>query len=48
MGQQVVFNYPMVSLKVPTRLMIPYIYLMGHHGLSFVSKNGRKQLKTGF
>jgi hypothetical protein len=31
-GQQVVFNYPMVSPKVPTTLMTLYSYPMGHHG----------------
>ena len=48
MGQQVAFNYPMLSLKMPTTLMTPDIYLMGHHGNSFVIKNGQKWLKTSF
>jgi hypothetical protein len=48
MGQQVVFNYPMVSPKVPITLTTPYNYPMGHHSQSFVSKNGQKWLKTGF
>jgi hypothetical protein len=43
MGQQVVFNYPMVSPKVSTTLMTLYSYPMGHHSHSFVSRNGRKQ-----
>jgi hypothetical protein len=47
MGQQVVFNYPMVSPKVPTTLMTLCSYPMGHHSHSFVSINGRKRLKTG-
>ena len=48
MGQQVVFNYPMVSPKVPTTLMTLYSYPMAHHSHSFVSRNGPKRLKTGF
>jgi hypothetical protein len=48
MGQEVVYNYPMLSPKVPTSLMTPRSYPMGHYNHSFVSKNGRKQLKTGF
>ena len=47
-GQQVVFNYPMVSPRVPTTLMTLYSYPMGHHIHSFVNQNGQKQLKTGF
>jgi hypothetical protein len=47
MGQQVVFNYPMVSPKVSTTLMTLYSYPMGHHSHSFVSRNDRKRLKTG-
>jgi hypothetical protein len=39
-GQRVVFNYPMVSPKVPTTLMTPHSYLMGHDRHSFVSQNG--------
>jgi hypothetical protein len=46
-GQRVVFNYPMVSLKVPTTLITPYSYHMGHHSHSFVSQNSPKRLKTG-
>jgi hypothetical protein len=46
-GQQVVFNYPMVSPKMPTTLMTLYSYPMGHHSHSFVSRNRRKWLKTG-
>jgi hypothetical protein len=48
MGQQVVFNYPMLSPKVPPTLVIPNSYSTGHHSHSFVSKHGRKRLKTGF
>jgi hypothetical protein len=48
MGQQVVFNYSMVSPKVPTALVTPNSYPMGHHIHSFVSKNGWKWLKIGF
>ena len=48
MGQQRVFNYHMVSPKVSTTLVTPYSYPMSHHNHSFVSKNGRKWLKTGF
>jgi hypothetical protein len=48
MGQQVVFNYPTVSPKVPTTLRTPYSYPIGHHCHSFVRKNGRKRLKTVF
>ena len=47
MGQQRVFNYPMVSLKVSTTLLAPYSYPMGHHSHPFVTKNGWKWLKTG-
>jgi hypothetical protein len=43
-----VFDYPMVSPKVPTALTTPYSYPMGHHSHSFVSQNGPKRLKTGF
>jgi hypothetical protein len=39
MGQQVVFNCPMVLPKVPTTLLTPNSFPMGHHGHSFVSKN---------
>jgi hypothetical protein len=48
MGQQVVFNYPMLSPKVPTSLITRSSYPMGHHNHSYVSKIGQKQLKTGF
>jgi hypothetical protein len=48
MGQQGVFNYPIVLPKMPTTLVTPYSYPIGHHSHSFVSKNGQKQLKTGF
>jgi hypothetical protein len=41
-GKQVVFNYPMLSLKVPTTLLTPYNRPMGHHSHSFVSKYGWK------
>jgi hypothetical protein len=44
MDQQGLFNYPMVTPKVPTTLMTPYSYPMGHHSHLFVSKNGRKRL----
>ena len=47
MGQQVVFNYPMVLPSVPTTLMTQCKYPMGHHSHSFVAQNGRKWLKTG-
>ena len=48
MGQQVVFNDPMVLPEVSATLITPYSCPMDHHGHSFVSKNGRKRLKTGF
>ena len=48
MGQQIVFNCPMVLPKVPSTLTTPYSYHMGHHSHWFVSKNGQKRLKTGF
>jgi hypothetical protein len=48
MGQQVVFNYPLVSRKVPTTLVTPYSYPMGHPSYSFVSKNGQKSLKQAY
>jgi hypothetical protein len=48
MGQQVVFNDPMVLPEVSATLITPYSCPMGHHGHSFLSKNGRKRLKTGF
>jgi len=47
-GQWVMFNYPMVSPKVPTTLMTPYSCPMGHHSHSFVTKNGQKLLKNMF
>jgi hypothetical protein len=47
-GQCLVFSYPMVSLKVPTRLMTPYNYSMDHHRYSFLSQNGRKWLENKF
>ena len=48
MGKQMVFNYLMLSPKVPTTLMTPYSYPMSHLSQSFVRKNGLKRLKTGF
>jgi hypothetical protein len=48
MGQQVVFNYPIVSPEMPTMLTTLYSYLMGHHSHSFVIKNDWKWLKTVF
>jgi hypothetical protein len=48
MGRWAVFNYPMIIPKVPTILVTPYSYPMGHHSHLFVSKNGQKRLKTGF
>jgi hypothetical protein len=48
MGQKGVFNYPMLSPKVPTTLMTQFNYPMGYHSHSFVAKNGRIWLKTGF
>jgi hypothetical protein len=48
MGQQVVFNYPMLSSKVTTTLLTPNSYPMGHHSHSIVSKNSQKWFKTGF
>ena len=33
MGHHVVFNYPRVSFRVPTTLMTPYSYRMGHHNV---------------
>jgi hypothetical protein len=50
LGQQVVFNYPIVSPKVPTTLVIPNSYPMGHYSRSLVTcepkkaKNGWKQV----
>jgi hypothetical protein len=44
MGKQVVLIYAMVSPKVPTNLVTPYSYPMGHHSHSFVNKNGWKQV----
>jgi hypothetical protein len=35
MGQQMVFNYSMVSFKVSTTLMTPNSCPMGHHSHSF-------------
>jgi hypothetical protein len=48
MGQQVVFNYPMVSPKGPTTLKTPYRYPMGHYSHSFVTKYSQKLLKNMF
>jgi hypothetical protein len=48
LGQQMVFNHPMVSPNVPTMLRTPYSYPIGHHSRSFVNKNSRKRSKTGF
>jgi hypothetical protein len=48
MGQQVVFNYPMVSPKVPTTFINLFDYPIGYHRHSFVSKNGWKLLKNLF
>jgi hypothetical protein len=47
-GQKAVFNYPMVSPKVPFTLLTPYSYPMCNHSNSFVSENGRKWLIAGF
>ena len=47
-GQQVVFNYPMVTYKVPTTLMTPYSYPKDHLSHSFMYKNGQKRLKKRF
>jgi hypothetical protein len=44
MGQWVVFNYPKVSPKVPTTLMSPYNYPMGHHNNSKMAENSWKQV----
>jgi hypothetical protein len=40
----------MVSYKMPTTLMTPYIYpmAMGNLSHSFMNKNGEKQLKNVF
>jgi hypothetical protein len=48
MGQQEVFNYPIVSPKGPTTLKTPYRYPMGHYSHSFVTKNSQKLLKNMF
>jgi hypothetical protein len=48
MGQQMVFNYPMVSPKVPTTLITLYSYPKGHHSHSFVTRNSQKWLKIVF
>jgi hypothetical protein len=48
MGQWVVFIYPMVSHKVPTTLMTPYSYPMGHYSYSFVREISRKWFKNMF
>jgi hypothetical protein len=48
MGHQVVYSYSMILTKVPSTLVTPYSYPMGHHSHWFVSKNGQKRLKTGF
>jgi hypothetical protein len=45
-GQQVVFNYPMVSPEVPTTLKTPYRYNMGHYSLSFVIKTAENRFST--
>jgi hypothetical protein len=47
-GQWMVFSYPILSPQVPTTLMTPYSYPMGHHCYLFVSKNGWKWLKNNF
>jgi hypothetical protein len=47
-GQLVVLNYCSVSPKVPTTLVTPYSYPMGHPSYSFVSKNGQKGLKQAY
>jgi hypothetical protein len=33
LGHRLVFNYPRVSFRVPTTLMTPYSYRMGHHNV---------------
>jgi hypothetical protein len=43
MGQEVVFNYHMLSTKVPTTHVTQDKYPMGHHSHSFVIENGRKR-----
>jgi hypothetical protein len=48
MSQRVVFNYAMVSSKVPTMFLTLYDYPRGHHSHSFVSKNGPKWFKNMF
>jgi hypothetical protein len=47
MGQQVVFNYPMVSPKENTLLMVPYSFPSSHYSNLFVRKDVRKLLKAG-
>jgi hypothetical protein len=42
MGQQVVYNYPMVSPKVPTTIKTPYRYPVGHYSHSFVTTKKHK------
>jgi hypothetical protein len=48
MGQQVLFNYLMISPKVPNTLLTPSSYHMGHHSHSFVSKNDQNSSKQVF
>jgi hypothetical protein len=42
MGQWMVSSYIMISPMVPFTLLRPYSYPLGHHGHSFVTKNGPK------
>jgi hypothetical protein len=42
MGQQEVFNYPIVSTWVPAKLINLYTYPMGYQSHSFVNKDSRK------
>ena len=43
-----VSSWPMVSPMVPSILMTPYNYPMGHNSHSFVTENGPKLLKNMF
>jgi hypothetical protein len=45
MGDQVLFNYPILSPKVPTMFMILYDYPLGHHSYSFVIKKLSKMVE---
>ena len=40
--QRMVPHYPKISPMVQSTRMTPYTYPMGHHGHSFVTKNGKR------